>query len=77
MKITKSQLKQIIKEELGAVLEDNKNIDQKVDAFLGSWCESYNDYPDFDDVKSHFGDSHIASLVWDELKDMRKPCQEY
>ena len=74
MKLTKSQLKQIIKEELGRLLEDEMDINQKIEAFLRSWCKSDDDYPDFDDVKNHFGDSWLASEVWDELKDMRKPC---
>ena len=74
MKITTKQLKQLIREELDSVPEDEMDIDQKVEAFLRSWCKSGDDYPDFDDVKNHFGDSWVASEVWDELKDMRKPC---
>jgi len=75
MKITRSQLKKLIKEELQRVLQENEiDIDQKVEAFLRSWCKSSDDHPDFDDVKNHFGDSWLASEVWDELKDMKKPC---
>ena len=74
MKLTKARLKRIIKEELGRLLEDEMDIDQKIESFLRSWCKSDDDCPDFIDVKNHFGDSWLASEVWDELRDMRKPC---
>jgi hypothetical protein len=74
MKITRADLKKLIKEELSGLLGEDMDIDQKVEAFLRSWCKSNDDYPDFDDVKNHFGDSWLASEVWDELKDTRKPC---
>ena len=74
MKITKTKLKQIIKEEIERIYEDEVDVDQRIEAFLRSWCKSGDDYPDYDDVKNHFHDSWLASEVWDELKDMRKPC---
>jgi len=41
MKITKSQLKELFKEELQRVLQENEiDIDQKVEAFLRSWCSN-------------------------------------
>jgi hypothetical protein len=76
MKITKNRLKKIVKEEIELFLKEvNDDIDVKVDSFLRSYCkENKGIDPDFDDVKAHFSDSHIASEVWNELRDMRKPC---
>ena len=71
MKITKSRLRQIIKEELETTM-----IDKKVDLFLADYCKDNDgEDPDFTDVKAFFGDSHLSSLVWEEIRDMRTPCK--
>ena len=71
MKITKTRLKQIIKEELRETM-----IDEKVDLFLSDFCKDNDgEDPDFADVKAFFGDSHLSSLVWEEIRGIRAPCK--
>jgi hypothetical protein len=69
MKITKSQLKQIIKEELEAVLDDNEKEPQTMETLLGKLEELLQNWP--------VCGKEPESLACKYHKDLEKVVTEY